>query len=70
MCFIANALKSGHFVICIRPVISFVFLLFAGGGGGYHPNVRQGRSRGKRGYAPWKILKLSLSVCECNFHIW
>ena len=34
MCFIANALKSGHSVTCIRPVGSFVFFLFTGGGGG------------------------------------
>ena len=70
VCFIANALKSGHCVICIRPVGSSVFFFICrgwGGGGKIKrrdgPNVRQGCSRGKWGYAPWEILKFSLSVC-------
>ena len=67
VCLIANALKSGHCVICIRPVGSFFFVLFAGEGGGTiqrqdEPKVRQGQSRGKWGYDSWEILKSRLSV--------
>ena len=66
MSFIVNALKSGHCATCIRPVGSFFLFAGVGGGGKMQrrdgPNVRQGRPRGRWGYAPWKILRLRLSV--------
>ena len=52
------------FVICIRPVIFFFNLQKERGTIQRRdgPNVRQGRSREKWGYAPWEILKIKLSV--------
>ena len=42
VCFIANALKSGHCVICIRPVGRFfLFARGVGGGVGFDPTTRR-----------------------------
>ena len=57
VCLIANALKSGHCVICIRPVGSF--FTCRGEGGSIQrrdrPNMRQGRFRGKGGIPDGKF---------------
>ena len=67
------ACLSGLLFYRVLHCIHF-FYLQGVGGGGYDTTTRrtkraQGRSRGEWGYAPWEILKLSLSVCKCNFWV-